>query len=379
MNNSSSLLLVSAFLLTPSLSSAELSPMSTADLDRLTAGSATAAKDMSASGGGVVGNDSTAEISSIGTVSLDTNAQESAKALNLVNSSESTVANGLNIWDGQIDAVRESAEAGAMGETRNIDQKNNITQDQRRVASLPKYNRPEANVEENWDNSGSSSSSASYNEVNNITDLATTSNSMSTTNDTSVDALSTVLGQQVQAGKGIAIAGEVDAFIDGGDFTISGTGEVAGGAVAASITLELNLPEITIAAEGAGCAALNGSCTAVGSTDRLDETLTDNSTSYLLETSSSNAEDYAEVGSKLTRSAFEIEGALAEYIVVDNSTLNVSTDYSVNLSGSAQSGVNALNAVNAAGSAVANGVNIGRSDGSTQLMMTQSNVIVHSR
>jgi hypothetical protein len=366
---SSSILLTSIILSSSQLSYADVTPMSALDMDRVTAGTA---ESLSASGGAVVGNDSSAVITSVGTVTLDSEAQEAAKALNIVNSSESTVANGLNIWDGQINADLGNSE------DRVIEQSNTISQDQRRVASLPNYNRPEANVEETWNNTGSSSSSSSHNEVNNVTDLSTTSNAMTTDNVTSVDALSTILGQQIQAGKGLALAGQVDAFIDGGEFNITLGGDI-GGALSAEITLSLELPEITLSAEASGCAAMNGSCDANGHTDRLDQTLEDHSTAYSLDTTSTSSEQYTEMGTTLTRSAFQIEGALAEYIVVDNSTLDVKTDYSVNLSGAAQAGLNALNVVNAAGSAVANGVNIGRSDSSTQLAMTQSNVIVHSR
>lgn len=374
MHKSSSLLFISFILSNSQLSYAELTPISVADLDRLTAGKA---DYLTASGGAVVGNDSSAEISSIGTVTLDSQAQEAAKALNIVNSSESTVANGLNIWDGQMDRVSDGSN-GSNSNERHIEQSNNITQDQRRVASLPSYNRPEANIEETWNNTGSSSSSATSNEVSNVTDITTTSSSMKTSTAATVDALSTILGQQIQAGKGIALSGQIEAFIDGGDFNITLEGDI-GGAIGATVSVTLNLPEITLDAEASGCAAMNGSCTANGTTERLDETLVDKSTSFSLQTSSSSAEEYAEMGSTLTRSAFEIEGALAEYIVVDNSQLGVTTDYSVNLSGAAQSNLSSLNVVNAAGSAVANGVNIGRSDGSTQLAMTQSNVIVHSR
>ena len=369
MRKTSSLIFIPVFLSCAHLSHAEITPLSTADLDRLTAGSA---DYLSASGGAVVGNDSSADISSLGTVTLDSEAQEAARALNIVNSSESTVANGLNIWDGQL-----NVEAGGSG-VRSIEQSNNISQDQRRVASLPNYNRPESNIDETWNNTGNATSASTHNEVNNVTDLSTTSNSMATSTDTSVDALSTILGQNVQAGKGLALSGQVEAFIDGGDFNITLAGDI-GGAIGAEISLTLNLPEITIDAEASGCAALNGSCTATGTTNRLDETLEDHSTAYSLDTSSDSSEAFTETGSRLTRSAFEIEGALAEYIVVDNSELNVSTDYSVNLSGAAQAGLSAMNVVNAAGSAVANGVNIGRSDGSTDLAMTQSNIIVHSR
>ena len=52
------------------------------------------------SGGAIVGNSSVATISQTGGVSIDGESQANAKALNLVNSSESTVANGVNVWEG---------------------------------------------------------------------------------------------------------------------------------------------------------------------------------------------------------------------------------------------------------------------------------------
>ena len=351
---------------------ADFNPMSIQDMDRITAGSASSHSSSAASGGAVVGNDSSAVISSVGTVTLDSSAQEAAEALNLVNSSESTVANGLNIWESNTSVDLNSDTA------RSIEQSNNISQDQRRLASLPNYNRPEANVDESWDNSGASSSDASHQESNSVADVLTTSSSMTTTSDTSIDAQSKIFGQEIKAGKGIAISGALDAHFDAGAFEIVLEAGLLG-IIEGKATLTIDLPEFTLQAEGSGCAVMNGSCTAVGSTERLDESHEDHSTAYSLDTSSSSSEEYAEMGSRLTRSAFEIEGALAEYIVVDNSTLDVTTDYSVNLSGAAQAGVNALNVVNAAGSAVANGVNIGRSDSSSQLTLTQSNIIVHSR
>jgi len=368
--NSSSILLTSILLSYSQLSYAEVTPMSIAEMDRVTAGGA---EQQSASGGAVVGNDSTASISSLGTVTLDSQAQEAAKALNLVNSSESTVANGLNIWDGK-------AAAEVAGPTTSIDQTNSVTQDQRRLASLPDYSRPDANIEESWDNSGSSSSAATHNEVDSVTDLVTTTKTKNTTNlSTDVNALSKVLGQEVRAGKGIAIAGNIDSIdFAAGSLVITGEAEIAPLKGAVSFTLtgpELNITGI----EAAGCAAMTASCSASGGSV-LDETSSeDHSTLYSLDTSSNGSEDYTEMGDRLTRSAFAIEDALAEYIVVDNSELMVSTDYSVNLSGAAQSNMNALNVVNAAGSAVANGVNIARSESRPQLMLTQSNVIVHSR
>ncbi|MDH5571655.1 MAG: hypothetical protein OEY89_07815, partial [Gammaproteobacteria bacterium] len=342
MYKSSSFLFITLMATNIQLSHAELTPMSAADMDRLTAGSA---DRMAASGGAVIGNDSSAKISSLGTVTLDSQSQEGAKALNLVNSSESTVANGLNIWDGQNSA------SGINAPGNKIEQSNSISQDQRRVASLPTYNRPEANIEESWSNTGSASSASTHNELNKVTDLSTTSSSMTTDVDTHIDAQSKIFGQEIKAGKGVAMAGQVDVELDAGKFEITLAAGLLG-IIEGEAKLTLDLPKLEVHAEGAGCAVLNGSCDAKGTTDRVNTTHDDNSTHYALDTSSDSSEAYTEVGAKLTRSAFEIEGALGEYIVVDNSTLDVTTDYSVNLSGAAQAGLNALNVVNAAGSAV---------------------------
>ena len=87
-------------------------------------------------------------------------------------------------------------------------------------------------------------------------------------------------------------------------------------------------------------------------------------------------------GTENVRSPFEIEDAQAEYIVVDDSKIDVETNYGITLAGSAQSNLRALNAVNAAGSAVANGVNISRTPtvtGGQVMALSQQNVIRHSR
>ena len=62
-------------------------------LDRVTAGTDTT--DPGGSGGAIIGNSSTATINQVGGVELDGEVQSGANALNLVNSVESTVANGV--------------------------------------------------------------------------------------------------------------------------------------------------------------------------------------------------------------------------------------------------------------------------------------------
>lgn len=84
----------------------------------------------------------------------------------------------------------------------------------------------------------------------------------------------------------------------------------------------------------------------------------------------------------LFRSPFELNSAQAEYIVVNDSRLAVTTNSTLSLSGTAQSNLTAMNAVNATGSAVANGVNVARTgmlSGVNLLALNQSNVINQSR
>ena len=68
-------------------------------LDAITAGNTEGSRP---GGGAIGGNSSTATLSFKGTVHLEGNAQADARALNLVNSSESAIANGVNVWDGRV-------------------------------------------------------------------------------------------------------------------------------------------------------------------------------------------------------------------------------------------------------------------------------------
>ena len=58
--------------------------------------------------------------------------------------------------------------------------------------------------------------------------------------------------------------------------------------------------------------------------------------------------------------ATAIASAAAENVAVDNSKIAVTNSYSVDLAGAAEQNASAVNLVNAAGSMVANGVNIAR-------------------
>jgi hypothetical protein len=371
------------------------------DLDRVTAGS----NDTSGSGGAIIGNSSQATINQTGGVSLSGGAQEGAKALNLVNSAESTVANGVNVWD-------------SAGATEDVDlsvgvsQTNVIDQEQRRSASMPNYSRPEADTLTRTVETGSETHNDVIDRDNTVVDMV--SNSRYAKN-TSTASVNTLIGGgitetpddipeakvETNAGKGLAVAGQLHSEIDGGEIQL---GLAVGGAVSAfkdtdtsdsgfggmevgdadsDFTMygRLILPEITIDINGAGCGVAMGSCNSGGTSEEDTVDLRDNS---LIDTEVTNTVGTSEFANETTqayRSAFELSNAQAEYIVVDDSSLDVSTTFNLVLADSAQSNVRGMNVVNATGSAVADGVNVARTTNYNggQLGLTQSNVISHSR
>jgi hypothetical protein len=375
-------------------------------MNRVTAGSEN--NVLEGSGGAVVGNSSTASIHSVGSVTLSDGAQSNAQSLNLVNSSESTVANGLNIWDGQITGAGAYS-SESEGSSFLVNQNNEVNQEQRRSAAVPEYSRPEANTFEQYDNSGTQNFQSTLDQTDSVTDLVTNNHTLDTESAGSVDTI--ILLQagpdtqaSVQGGKGIAVAGHLDATFDAGEIevglAVGGGISVGAGASAGDSSIEvggsaettvsvygrIELPEFSIDVSGAGCGVLQGSCTSSGSTTETTAEVVDNST--LSQTASSESGDSTshEVGSSEYRSPFSLHNAQAEYIVVDDSSIDVSSEFSMSLSGSAQSDAKAINIVNSAGSAVANGVNISRTSagdltaqGGNIITLTQSNVISHSR
>ena len=106
---------------------------------------------------------------------------------------------------------------------------------------------------------------------------------------------------------------------------------------------------------------------------------------YTSEESTTSAQSWDNSYHEVVNAPFELHDAQAEYIVVDESQIDVTASYLVQLSGGAQSGLRAMNAVNAAGSAVANGVNVARSGGGALELsgptyeLNQVNHISHSR
>jgi len=342
-------LILGAPLLASSIALASPVELTDGQLDRIAAGSAEYDTGAAAqgSGGAIVGNSSTAEITKSGDVSIHDGVQQGAAAVNLVNSAESGVANGVNVWDGRIDGAAVDMQAA-------VEQSNVVLQDQSRMASMPRYVRSEANVDR------------------------TVTESSETTHTGMVDTKQQILGQDIQAGMGVSIAGQLDADLTGGSIDISNNitghfnGQITGGAsnffgdittstettIDASTEQHLTwvLPDLTLSVKGAGCYVEIGTCNSEG-------------------TYKSSSSDTTS-----THSPFTLENAKAEYIVVDGSTLSTNETYNVALSGSAQQGSRAVNLVNAAGSVVANAANVSRAPSiGPSLSLNQVNTIVQRR
>jgi hypothetical protein len=351
-------------------------PLPDTALDEVTAGGPD--QPLQGSGGAIVGNNSTAVLALTGTLELGGEAQSGANALNLVNSSESTVANGVNVWDGRLP---EGAAAGEAGEFE-VAQENIVHQEQRRVALLPSYERTGANESSSWAEDSShftASGSTSSTERRAVETSASTRNLTSTGE---VDTEMAILGQTIQGGKGFAGAGDLDIDFEAGGLTFNASAAAGESALEGEITVELTFPQFSIDLSGAGCAVAIGSCNATGVLAESEDSSSDHTVIETAESTSETQETFVGSGSLDVRSAFALSDAQAEYLVVDDSSLEVEANYGIALGGSAQSNLRALNAVNAAGSAVANAVNISRTpslSGMSAMSLVQSNIIGHSR
>lgn len=88
--------------------------------------------------------------------------------------------------------------------------------------------------------------------------------------------------------------------------------------------------------------------------------------------------DGAVVAATTTPTETEADVAAGTAIALDDSTATSKTEMSVELSGSAQANAKAVNIVNAAGSLVANGVNIASSTNLNNLTLAQANAITQT-
>lgn len=319
-------------------------------LDTVTAGNT----ETDGGGGAIVANGSTAKLKKGGSLSLDGGAQQDTRSLNLVNAADSGVANAVNVWDGRLDTQ-------TVATTLNVDQNNLVNQNQSRSGSLPLYNRTQPNV----DSTEKVKSSLNLDTSSKITvdhrDIQTTETTRDLTTNGEVNAISTILGQSVQAGKGIAGSGDIQVDFDGGSISIMGTMSAGGSSgFDGTVTFDWVLPKLSVDFNGSICAVMNGSCKVNGTLNETSKTSNDKSLVDETLITEKRIESLERDATEKYRGALKIENALAEFIVVDDSTLELDQQYSVSLSGTSQQNARALNLVNAAGSVIANAVNVAR-------------------
>lgn len=398
--NLCTLVLQAGFLLfSASLLQAAPLVLNDADLDRITAGNT----EPQVRDGVIVGNSSVTIVQQTAGVILGEEAQAQARGLNLVNSSGSAVANGINVWDGH----------DLEGTDLQMAQVNHVEQTQPQSAVLSNYSRSAAEQSfqadtfrsENYEQQVQSHHEIKDLYIRNHTSTGDSTSSVDTSLDLSIGAPDSDLPffeLESNVGHGVAVAGQLDAHFDGGsaEFVSTANGSVeantkiddGGGYFSASVGLkaeagltlsaEIDLPTLDVQVNGAGCGVVLGSCQASGWLSESTEEIVDNSTlDTLTETSATNnlttetiTEDY--------RSPFSLGEAEAEYIIVDNSSMVLESDETLELSGSAQKNAKGMNVVNAVGSTVANVVNVARSrqlNYRGELMLTQFNFVVHGR
>ena len=182
-------------------------------LDRITAGDSGAGSSSEDIGGTIVAGGSQATITNTGGVTLEGGAQSGAQALNLVNATQSRVANGVNVWDGQLDSHDAATEL-------KVQQSNQVFQQGfASYASLSGYTRG-PNTWTNYSSSETSKSSSSDSLTNNSsvnTNQSISSNGAVTTGGGD-SAPSGNTGLQI--GQGISGTGKLNISVDAGSVNV---------------------------------------------------------------------------------------------------------------------------------------------------------------
>lgn len=343
-------------------------------MDRITAGDSDAGSSGQDLGGAIVAAQSEANIKNTGGVTLEGNVQNGAQALNLVNSSQSRVANAVNVWDGRLDSQNTATNL-------DVKQDNQVFQQGfATYASLSGYKRSDANVWTNY-SSSETSKSASSDSFTNDSSVDTKQNVSSSGGSSSVGNLTSPSpGLNIQAGQGISGTGKLDIHVDAGSIGVGISGNASattqsaievGGVFNGTTTdtvsagfnanLNWNLPKLDLSFDGGVCYVELGSCSAKGSRDTTSSSEDDKQASY----------------SQVVQAPFSIDNAKAQYIVADGSKLTTENVYTVFLNGTSEANAKALNLVNAAGSLISNAVNVARTPTVGPLLnLNQSNVIV---
>ena len=342
-------------------------------LDRITAGDSGAGSSSEDIGGTIVADGSQATITNAAGVTLEDGAQSGAQALNLVNATQSRVANGVNVWDGQLDSHDAAT-------TLNVQQSNQVFQQGfASYASLSGYTRGQ-NVLTNASSSETSKSSSSDNFMNNS--MVDTKQSITSSGGSSGSgsSASPSPGLNVQTGQGISGTGKLNIHVDAGSIGVGISGNasatvetatdvahVVDGKVTSTLSagfnanLNWNLPKLDLSFDGGICYVELGSCSAVGTRDTTSSSEDDKQSSY----------------SQVVQGPVSIDNAKAQNIVVDGSKLDATNSYTVFLNGTSEANAKAVNLVNATASLITNAVNIARTPtAGPTLNLNQTNLIV---
>lgn len=337
-------------------------------LDRITAGDSGAGSSSEDIGGTIVAGGSQATITNTGGVTLEGGAQSGAQALNLVNATQSRVANGVNVWDGQLDSHDAATKL-------KVQQSNQVFQQGfASYASLSGYTRG-PNTWTNYSSSETSKSSSSDNLTNNshVDTTQSISSSGSSTTGEGQTAPSGTSGLQI--GQGISGTGKLNISVDAGSVNVglsaaanvngavSGLFSSGSGSASASFNTGAQwvLPKLNLSFDGGICYVEMGSCSAIGTRDTTSASEDDKQASY----------------SQVVQGPISIDNANAQYIVADGSKLDATNSYTVFLNGTSEENAKALNLVNATASLITNAVNIARTPtAGPTLNLNQTNLIV---
>lgn len=337
-------------------------------LDRITAGDSGAGSSSEDIGGTIVAGGSQATITNTGGVTLEGGAQSGAQALNLVNATQSRVANGVNVWDGQLDSHDTATKL-------KVQQSNQVFQQGfASYASLSGYTRG-PNTWTNYSSSETSKSSSSDNLTNNshVDTTQSISSSGSSTTGEGQTAPSGTSGLQI--GQGISGTGKLNISVDAGSVNVglsaaanvngavSGLFSSGSGSASASFNAGAQwvLPKLNLSFDGGICYVEMGSCSAIGTRDTTSASEDDKQASY----------------SQVVQGPISIDNANAQYIVADGSKLDATNSYTVFLNGTSEENAKALNLVNATASLITNAVNIARTPtAGPTLNLNQTNLIV---
>jgi hypothetical protein len=333
-------------------------------LDYITAGHTDSSGSSPQSGGVIVASGSQATITNEGSVSLSGGSQQGAKGLNIVDSVGSQVANGVNVWDGQVNDQTTDT-------TFTVNQKNSILQNQVQAATLQGYTQGKTLYRSAYASDQTSESAAYTLQTSTSVDAKPTDAPLLQIGD--VVTLRNPTTDATQA-LGLAAAGKLNVSVDAGQFGLnfsqsasfdSKLSKVIETSLSNNVSIGVNwvLPKINIQGDGSGCFTMGGSCMAASNESSM----------------ASSTENKLKTATYHSSGPLSIDKAQAQEIAVGDSTLSAASTYSVLLGDNAQQNVSALNLVNAANSLIANAVNVSRTpSGVPVLNLNQTNVIVQN-